>query len=382
MPDKTKRIAILGSTGSIGRQALDVIRCFPELYRVVALACGQNTGFMLEQIHEFKPSLAAADAPLPGLPSGTIPAEVEEIVTSSEVDLVLVATAGLAGLMPTLAALRAGKQVALANKEVMVVAGDLVMEEAHRRNAIIRPVDSEHSAIWQCLSGEPPSGVKTVWLTASGGPFYGLAEAGLREVTAERALRHPTWRMGRKVTIDSATLMNKGLEIIEAHHLFALSFDRLKVVVHRQSLVHAMVEFNDGAVKAQLASPDMRLPIQYAFSWPGRLDRSLVASLDLVRGGMLTFEAPDEVRFPCMGLARSAGERGGSWPAVLCGADEMAVQLFLEGRIGFSEIPVIVDKVLQAHNGVSRPELGEIFAAEKWGRLTALHFSREGNRCQ
>jgi 1-deoxy-D-xylulose-5-phosphate reductoisomerase len=382
MSDTVKRIAILGSTGSIGCQALEVVRRFPGSFRAVALVCGQNAGMLMEQVREFKPRLAGAAGPLPDLPPGTSAANVEDIVTAEDVDLVLVATAGLAGLKPTLAALRAGKQVALANKEVLVAAGDLVMGEAHRREAVVRPVDSEHSAVWQCLAGELPARIKAVWLTASGGPFYGRSAAELREVTADRALQHPTWQMGRKVTIDSATLMNKGLEIIEAHHLFSLPFNQLKVVVHRQSIIHALVEFTDGAVKAQLASPDMRLPIQYAFTWPDRLDQGLAATLDLARSGMLTFESPDEGRFPCLGLAREAGARGGSWPAALCGADEMAVQLFLEGRVGFTEIPVIVDKTLQAHRGVSQPGLEEIFAAEKWGRLTALHYSREGNRCQ
>jgi 1-deoxy-D-xylulose-5-phosphate reductoisomerase len=336
----------------------------------------------MEQLREFQPRFAHALEPLTGVPEDIISADAETIASADEVDLVLVATTGLAGLKPVLAALRAGKQVALANKEVLVAAGHLVIAEARRCNAVIRPVDSEHSAVWQCLAGESTARVKAAWLTASGGPFYSLSMDDLRSVTAEHALRHPTWQMGRKVTIDSATLMNKGLEVIEAHHLFGLPYDRIKVVVHRQSIIHAMVEFTDGAVKAQLAPPDMRLPIQYALGWPERLDLGLAAPLDLVRSGVLTFESPDMGRFPCLRLALEAGEKGGSWPSALCGADEMVVQLFLEGRIGFAEMPVILDRVLQAHAGTSEPGLEEVLAAEKWGRLTAYRYSREGKRCQ
>ena len=361
-----KRIAILGSTGSIGQQTLDVVRRYPERFAVAGLAGGANTALLGAQLHEFHPSLYSALQNVADPGTGAERVSAEDMAAASQVDIVVVATAGKAGLKPTLAALKAGKSVALSNKEPLVMAGELVMGAA-RLGESIRPVDSEHSAVWQCLEGSG-TGVRRVILTASGGPFYRMAPRQLAAVTPEQALRHPIWKMGRKVTVDSATLMNKGLEVIEAHWLFGLPFERIEVVVHPQSIVHALVEFVDGAVKAQLASPDMRLPIQYALTWPERLPNPGLPWLDLATTGALTFEPPNLGRFPCLGLALDAGRRGGTYPAVLCATDEAAVGLFLDGRIGFGDIPAIVEKALERHVSANTPGLADILAADEWAR--------------
>jgi 1-deoxy-D-xylulose-5-phosphate reductoisomerase len=350
-----KRIAILGSTGSIGRSTLDVIRHLPGRFRVEALAAGSNWEAILEQAREFRPrvvaldDVAAADRLRRQLGPGTEvlagPEAACEIVRRPEIELVVSALVGSCGLLPTLAALEAGATVALANKEPLVVAGEILMEAASAGSAELLPLDSELSAIHQCLRGNPAAGVGRVILTASGGPFRSLPAADFDAITPADALSHPTWNMGPKVTVDSATLMNKGLEIIETRWYFDLPYDRIEVVVHPQSLVHSLVEFVDHSIMAQVSEPDMRLPIQYALTYPERRP-SRVAPLDLVRSGPLTFEEPDLGRFPCLRLAREAGEAGGLAPAVLNAANEVAVDAFLRHEIAFSEIPAVIEECL------------------------------------
>ena len=378
MVNKVKRVAVLGSTGSIGRQTLDVIRAMPQRFRVVGLAAGRNLELLAEQIKEFKPELIGGSPEnndierlrsIVDIKNGLLP--LDEIAASPEVDMVVIATSGKAGLRPTLAALRAGKDIALANKESLVSAGEIINNEARKSGARILPVDSEHSAVWQCLSGEDQAAARII-LTASGGPFRQYSAEQLAEVTVAQALRHPSWQMGQKVTIDSATLMNKGLEVIEAHWLFSMPFDRIDVLVHPQSIIHSMVEFVDGSIKAQLSYPDMRLPIQYALSHPERLSNPRLPRLDWSLVRSLDFEPPDYGRFPCLGLAIEAGKQGGTCPAVLCAADEVAVELFLAGRIGFTEIAGVIGRTLEQHRVIAQPTLEEIEAADAWGRETLL----------
>ncbi|MFH0810589.1 MAG: 1-deoxy-D-xylulose-5-phosphate reductoisomerase, partial [Pseudomonadota bacterium] len=329
-------------------------------------AGGSNPDLLFEQVAEFKPVFVSCpDAE--ALPAGIEHISLEDMARHPDVDMVVVATSGKAGLGPTLAAVKAGKKVALANKESLVAAGEIITREARLSGAQILPVDSEHSAIWQCLEGEKQAAAKVI-LTASGGPFYGYSPEQLGEVTVEQALKHPSWQMGKKVTIDSATLMNKGLEVTEAHWLFNVPFDNIRVLVHPQSIVHSMVEFVDGSIKAQMSYPDMRLPIQYALSYPSRLANPALPRLDWARVRQLTFEEPDLQAFPCLRLAMEAGRKGGTYPAVLCGADEAAVELFLAGRIGFTEIAVLVERALDRHQAVQNPSLEEILAADAWSR--------------
>jgi 1-deoxy-D-xylulose-5-phosphate reductoisomerase len=373
-----KNLVILGSTGSIGRQTLDVVRVLPGRFRVIGLAAGRNRRLLASQVAEFKPRLAGADVAFEA-PAGVKSATLEEMASDQRADIVVVATAGKAGLAPTLAALRAGKTVALANKEALVMAGEIVMAEAKKHRASIHPVDSEHSAVWQCLAGEKTP-AKRITLTASGGPFYRWPYSRIASVEASDALKHPTWKMGRKVTVDSATLMNKGLEVIEAHRLFKMPYEDIGVVVHRQSVVHAMVEFADGTIKAQMAPPDMRLPIQYALTYPERLANSDLPSLDFTRGLSLEFEPPDMKKFPCLGLALDAARRGGTCLAVLCAADEVAVDWFLKGRIRFTDIPEVVNRTLDKHRSKSRPSIEEIMAADTWARAAAAEALKEVSR--
>ncbi len=370
MDSSIKRLAVLGSTGSIGQQTLDVVRALPHKFRIVGLAAGNNRDLLAEQITEFKPRfvcyhgkdasgrLADTDYELLSL---------EDIAHHPEVDRVVIATSGKSGLSPTLAAVRAGKTVCLANKESLVMAGKIIGEEARLNGAQILPIDSEHSAIWQCLSGEGQEVARLI-LTASGGPFRNYSSSQLNEVAVEQALKHPSWQMGPKVTIDSATLMNKGLEVIEAHWLFDMPFERIEVLIHPQSIIHSMVEFIDGSVKAQLSYPDMRLPIQYALSYPERLPNPQLPRLDWNRINNLTFEPPDLDTFPCLKLAIEAGKKGGTYPAVLCGADEAAVELFLSRRIRFGDIASYVGQTLEQHQAIANPTLEEIVAADAWAR--------------
>jgi 1-deoxy-D-xylulose-5-phosphate reductoisomerase len=368
-----KKIAVLGSTGSIGRQALDVIRVLPDELKVVALTGNKNLELLERQINEFQPKMFCPSVK-PDISYGGEFLSAEEIASHPEVDFVIVATAGKAGLRPTLAALKAGKTVALASKEVLVMAGEIIVREASLHQAQILPIDSEHSAIWQCLQGEE-SKPQRLFLTASGGPFYHYSQSQLAEVTPEQALQHPIWKMGRKVTIDSATLMNKGLEVIEAHWLFSFPFDSIEILIHPQSIVHSMVEFMDGSLKAQLSWPDMRLPIQYALSYPQRWSNSELPRLDWNKIQSLNFEPVDYGRFPCLKLAVDAGRSGGTYPAVLCAADEVAVELFLSHRVSFTDIAKIVQKTLEQHRNISQPSLEEILAADDWARECATRFS-------
>ena len=368
-----KRIAILGSTGSIGRQTLDVIRALPDAIEVVALTGNKNHELLWEQIREFQPKMFYSSGK-PTVSHGSEFLSMEEIASAPGVDFVVVATAGKAGLSPTLAALRAGKTVALASKEILVMAGELILREASSHQAKILPIDSEHSAIWQCLQGEENE-PRRLFLTASGGPFYHYSQSQLARVTPQQALQHPVWKMGRKVTIDSATLMNKGLEVIEAHWLFAFPFDSIEILIHPQSIVHSMVEFRDGSLKAQLSWPDMRLPIQYTLSYPQRWPNWNLPRLDWAKIRSLDFEPVDYDRFPCLKLAVGAGKSGGTYPAVLCAADEVAVDLFLSHRIGFSDIDRIVGETLEQHQNISQPSLEDIVAADEWARGYAARLS-------
>lgn len=368
MDNTVKRLAILGSTGSIGRQTLEVVRALPHRFHIVGLSAGKNISLLTEQINEFKPKFVYHQ----NTKAHPTNAEyeflsLEDIACHPEVDTIVIATSGNSGLSPTLAAVKAGKTVALANKESLVIAGDIITKEAKLSDARILPIDSEHSAIWQCLNGETQPAAHLI-LTASGGPFRHYSPEQLKEVTAKQALEHPTWQMGRKVTIDSATLMNKGLEVIEAHWLFDMPFSSIKVLIHPQSIIHSMVELIDGSVKAQLGYPDMRLPIQYALSYPERLVNPQLPRLDWSRINNLTFEQPDLDAFPCLKLAIEAGKKGGSYPAVLCAADEVVVELFLSQRIKFTDIPNLIEQALEQHQAIAQPTLEEIMAADVWAR--------------
>jgi len=367
------RVAVLGSTGSIGRQTLDVVRAHPERFRIVGLAAGRNLALLAEQAREFAPdmlSCADNDALRATLNGKATPVSMVEMATDPSVDIVVAAVVGAEGLVPTLAALSAGKAVALANKEAMVMAGGLVKDAAARGGGSIRPVDSEHSAIWQCLERAGREAVGRLIITASGGALRDLAPDELAAVTPEAALAHPTWLMGRRITIDSATLFNKGLEVIEARWLFDIPFDRIEVLMHRESIVHSMVELRDGSVLAQMSAPDMRLPIQYALTYPERLDLDL-PRVDFARLGSLTFAEPDLERYPCLGLALAAGRQGGSAPAALAAADEEAVAAFLEGRIRFLDIPALLADTLESHVSSADPCLEEVLAADAWARRQA-----------
>ena len=373
-----KCISILGSTGSIGRQSLDIIRRMDGI-RVAALTAGTNVDLMLEQCHEFQPELAVmatqeAAIALKAL-LGDAPIRVrygegglEEAATLTQVDCVITAVVGMVGLKPTLAAIRAGKRIGLANKETLVCAGELVMEEAARHGAQIIPVDSEHSAIFQCLMGtEGVKEVEKIILTCSGGPFFGMAREDLQSVTKADVLRHPTWKMGPKITVDCATLMNKGLEVIEAMRLYRLPQEKVDVVIHRQSIVHSMVEFTDGAVMAQMGVPDMRLPIQLALTYPERC-ACPVDKLNLLTCGPLTFHKPDLEAFPCLQLAMDCAKRGGNICAAMNGANEEAVGLYLADKIGFYDIYELVCGAVAATEFVAAPTLEQILLTDQQAR--------------
>jgi 1-deoxy-D-xylulose-5-phosphate reductoisomerase len=380
-PRGVVRVAILGSTGSIGRSALSVVAAHPERIRVVTLAAGQNTGLLAEQVALFRPDAVAVSTPnafrdlhrrLDGVSVTMLPPGRDGLIAAAtypQVDVVLCATSGTAALEAALAAIGEGRSLALANKEVLVMAGALMIDAARRRNVAILPVDSEHNAIHQCLDGRDVRDVRRLILTASGGPFRGADMDTLAKVTPDDALRHPTWRMGRKITIDSATLMNKGLEVIEAHWLFGASAQQIAVLVHPQSIVHSMVEFRDGSILAQLGVTDMRLPIQYAFSYPERW-ATPGQPLDLTRAGSLEFSPPDVGRFPCLALAYDALEHGGAWPVALNAANELAVEAFLSGTIGFLAIPDVIRRTLAAcdHTQAAPTTLEDVRAADTWAR--------------
>ncbi|MBI2935317.1 MAG: 1-deoxy-D-xylulose-5-phosphate reductoisomerase [Chloroflexi bacterium] len=374
MGHKMKGIVVLGSTGSIGRQTLDIVRAFPDHLSVVGLSAWSNQRLLLQQAREFRPAMVFSQHPCNpnDLPTGCrAVADVGEMVYHPEVELVMLAMVGSAGLRPALQAIQAGKHIALANKEPVVIAGELVTTMAQRHHVQLLPVDSEPSAIWQCLRGEDlEQGVKRVLITASGGPFRTVPLEDLRLVTPEQALNHPTWQMGKKITIDSATMMNKAFEVMEAHWLFGLPWERIEVIIHPQSIIHSMVEFVDGSVKAQLGPPDMRLPIQHALFYPQRSYNETLPHYNPLRVPALTFEPVDIARYPCFPLALDAAKKGGTYPAVLNAANEVAVSLFLEGAIGFMEIAERVRQVLDLHKDSSQPSLEEILAADRWARDT------------
>lgn len=376
-----KRLAILGSTGSIGVSTLEIVSEHPERFQVVALTAGKNLALLEEQINRFRPDLVAVpdqenarrlkerlggNGPrvLYGT-EGLIACAVE-----SPADMVVSAIVGAAGLEPTLAAIQSGRDVALANKETLVIAGELVMAAAAKSGCRIFPVDSEHSAIFQSLEGHRKVDVRRLILTASGGPFRNWSLDDLQEVTPQDALAHPNWTMGRKITIDSATMMNKGLEVIEAHWLFNIPVDNIAVHIHPESIVHSLVEYVDGALLAQLGIPDMKTPIAYAMTYPERLPLDLPA-LDLCRLGQLHFAAPDSQCFPCLGLAYDAIRSGGTTPAVLNAANELAVDAFLHERIGFLDIPRVIGTVVAKHKNSSASDLEQILAADNWARQAA-----------
>jgi 1-deoxy-D-xylulose-5-phosphate reductoisomerase len=380
-----KRIAILGSTGSIGQSALAVIAAHPGRLRLVGLAAGENVARFAEQVGRFAPdtvAMATGEA-LDGaraelrrsgrrLPqtAASGPDGLIAVATHPDADIVLFASSGTAALDAVLAAIRAGKTIALANKEILVMAGAIVMDAARRRGVAVLPVDSEHNAIHQCLHGRPAADVRRLILTASGGPFRDVSGAALTDVTPDAALQHPTWRMGPKITIDSATLMNKGLEVIEARWLFDVGPDRIEVLVHPQSIVHSMVELADGSIIAQLGVTDMRLPIQYAFSYPERWEAPL-ERLDLLRAGPLEFAAPDTAKFPCLALAFRALRGDPGLPIVLNAANEIAVAAFLDGRIGFTAIPGLIRQAMDAYESgrpVSIQGLADVRAVDAWAR--------------
>ncbi|GIX06736.1 MAG: 1-deoxy-D-xylulose 5-phosphate reductoisomerase [Candidatus Poribacteria bacterium] len=384
-----KRIAILGSTGSIGRSALDVCAAHPEHFTVWTLAAHRSVEAIVEQAHRFRPrmvamaDLEAAEEVRRRLSGETIEvhAGLEGLLAAATypgTDLMLAAVVGAAGLLPTLEALRQGIDIAFVNKETLVLAGELVVRAAQESGARILPVDSEISAIFQCLEGmRRKEELKRVYLTASGGPFRNTPAEKFPSITPEQALKHPNWEMGPKVTVDSATLMNKGLEVIEARWLFGLELDQIAVVVHPQSIVHSYVEFIDGSVLAQLGVPDMRIPIQYALSYPYRLPTP-AASLSLLEVGTLSFEPPDRERFPALDLCAYAAEVGGTLPAVLSAADEVAVAAFLEHRIRFDEIPRLIAATMERHEPIPVQNLETVLAADRWARETAQRLVEEG----
>jgi 1-deoxy-D-xylulose-5-phosphate reductoisomerase len=381
-----KRIAILGSTGSIGTSALAVVDTHPDRLQVVALAAGNNVPVFASQVRKYAPSAVAlaSEQGLQALRRVTdVPATsacgaegLVAVATHPDADVVLCASSGTAALEAVLAAIACGKTIALANKEVLVMAGGLVMEAARRHGVAILPVDSEHNAIHQCLHGRTPGEVRRLILTASGGPFRGRTRESLAHVTAADALKHPTWQMGQKITIDSATLMNKGLEVIEAHWLFGLPASRIDVVVHPQSVVHSMVELMDGSVISQMGLTDMRLPIQYAFSYPERWDAP-VPFLDFTRMGTLTFEEPAWDDFRCLGLAYNALEADRSLPIVLNAANEVAVAAFLQGTLGFTAIPELIARTMDAHRAGPTETLDEVRRIDAWARAYAEGAVRE-----
>lgn len=380
-------ISVLGSTGSIGTQVLDVVRRLgPERARVVGLGAQSNVEALIEQAIECRPAaVCIGDESLRDRLAGALNGTgtrvfsgaggFDELATLPEADRIVVSVAGTPGLSPTLRAIECGKDVALASKEVLVAAGHLVMDAARRSGSALLPIDSEHSAIFQCLNGEDPGRVEKILLTASGGAFRNTPKEELERVTARQALAHPTWKMGRKVTVDSATLMNKGLEIIEARWLFGVDAERIEVVIHPQSIVHSMVRFADGSVMAQMGLPDMRLPIQYALLYPERADSGL-PRFDPVKAGTLTFEPVDLDRFECLGLAMEAARVGGTLSVVMNAADEVAVEMFLADRIGFMDIARIVREAMARHAPSACPSLDEIYAADAEARRTAAELAR------
>jgi len=375
-----RNVVLLGSTGSIGASTVKVAEDLPDRICLLGLGAGNNIEVLVEQTRKHRPEAisiidpAKAQELRDALGTSTEvfsgPEGLVKLATLPGADIVVIAIVGTAGLQPALAAIRAGKDIAVASKEILVMAGSLVMSEAREQGVRVLAVDSEHSAIFQCLDGKPASSVRRLWLTASGGPFRTTPKAEFPTITVERALKHPSWVMGRKITIDSATLFNKGLEMIEARWLFDIEISRVSVVVHPQSVIHSMVEFVDGSMLAQLSTPDMCLPIQYALTYPERAPSERVQT-NLAKLGSLTFEEPDAERFPALNLARRAGDLGGTVPAVLNAANEVAVDEFLNGRINFPQISECVHRTMDRHQMVSNPTLDQILTADAWARQEA-----------
>jgi 1-deoxy-D-xylulose-5-phosphate reductoisomerase len=377
-----KRITILGSTGSIGLNALDLIGRSPEKYSAVALTAGRNVDLLTKQVEEFRPvGVAVLEEGLADILKTRLDKNSAtevlfgtqgfvHLATLEEVDTVVSAMTGAAGLVPTYAAIEAGKNIALANKETLVMAGRLIVDEAKKRGITILPIDSEHSAILQSLQGHPREDVRRIILTASGGPFRDFPVEEMEKITPEQALNHPTWSMGKKISIDSATLMNKGLEAIEAKWFFDLRMEQISIVIHPQSIIHSMVEYCDGSIIAQMGIPHMITPISYALSYPRHIENHLLP-LQLDEIGTLTFEKPDLEKFPCLGLALQAGEIGESMPAVLNGANEIAVNAFLNGKIGYLQIPMLIQRTMEAHRTFSIDSLEKVMEADSWARDAA-----------
>jgi 1-deoxy-D-xylulose-5-phosphate reductoisomerase len=375
-----KNVVLLGSTGSVGTSTVKVAEDLPDRIRLVGLAAGNNAELLLEQARKHRPEAISINNPEKARDLGKFFGAATQVYSGDEgliklatlpaADIVLIAIVGTAGLKPALAAIRAGKDIAVASKEILVMAGEIVMSEARKHGVRVLAVDSEHSAIFQCLDGKPSNSVRKLWLTASGGPFRNTPKEEFPGITVERALKHPSWVMGKKITIDSATLFNKGLEMIEARWLFDIGMERVGVLVHPQSIVHSMVEFVDGALLAQLSTPDMCLPIQYALTYPDRAPSERVQT-NFAKLGSLTFEEPDVERFPALKLARRAGEVGGTLPAVLNAANEVAVEAFVNGKINFPQITEIVRRTMDAHKVVLHPALEQILEADAWARAEA-----------
>ena len=409
---RVKAISVLGSTGSIGTQTLEIVQDFPEQFRVVALTAGRNLPLLVEQIQRHSPEVVALadesllkelEERLASLPADQRPQRKPELVGGpgglnvaaswDTADLVVTGIVGCAGLLPTLAAIQAGKDLALANKETLIAAGPVVLPELKKSGSRLLPADSEHSAIFQCLQGTPwadnarlstgvpTPGLRRIQLTASGGAFRDWAAADLEKASVADATSHPNWSMGRKITVDSASLMNKGLEVIEAHYLFGLDYDHIEIVIHPQSIIHSMIELADSSVLAQLGWPDMKLPILYCMSWPSRLETPW-RRLNLTEVGQLTFNEPDPSKYPCMQLAYAAGRAGGTMPAVLNAANEEAVAQFLEERIHFLDIPDLIETACERHKSdrVDQPQLDDVLAVDQWARIAVREQVARGTR--
>ena len=375
-----KNVVLLGSTGSIGTSTIKVADDIPHEIRLVGLAAGNNVELLLEQARKHRPAAISISDPEKARQLQDALGTAAEVFSGEEgllklatlpaADIVLIAIVGTAGLKPALAAIRAGKDIAVASKEILVMAGEIVMQEARKQGVRVLAVDSEHSAIFQCLDDKPTESVRRLWLTASGGPFRNTPREEFRNISVERALKHPSWVMGRKITIDSATLFNKGLEMIEARWLFGIELGRVDVIIHPQSVIHSMVEFVDGSIIAQLSTPDMCLPIQYALTYPRRVGSERVQT-NFAKLGTLTFEEPDHERFPALGLARAAGNTGGTMPAVFNAANEVAVEAFCARKITFERIPEVVARTMEQHQVVDSPTLEQILDADTWARQVA-----------
>ena len=384
-----KAITLLGSTGSIGTQTLDILKSHPEDFRLVGIAAGNNVELLAQQVRQFKPEIVAIcnESKLADLKAAIADIEpqpqilagnegVVEVARYGDAEAVITGIVGCAGLLPTLAAIEAGKDIALANKETLIAGGPVVLPLVEKHGVKLLPADSEHSAIFQCLQGVPERGLRRIILTASGGAFRDWPTEQLPQVTVADALKHPNWSMGRKITVDSATLMNKGLEVIEAHYLFGMGYDDIDIVIHPQSIIHSLIELQDTSVLAQLGWPDMRLPLLYAISWPERIYTDW-EPLDLVKAGDLTFRAPDHAKYPCMEIAYAAGRAGGTMTAVLNAANEQAVALFLDEKISYLEIPQVIEQVCDRHRNdlKANPGLEDILTVDQWARAQVLEVS-------